>query len=73
MDKTLSSHLPTLHFECKVWFVQPRILDCVATAILITKASGLVWLCPMPTDHTQTLPSHPTLYGVSTDKEDALA
>ena len=35
--------------------------DCVVTAILITKAPGLVWLCPVPTQHTQTLPSHPTL------------
>ena len=30
-------------------------------AILIRKAPGLVWLCPVPTQHTQTLPSHPTL------------
>ena len=36
-------------------------LDCVATAILRTKAPGLIWLCPVPTQHTQTLPSHPTL------------
>ena len=36
-------------------------LDCVATAILITKVPGLVWLCLLPTQHTQTSPSHPTL------------
>ena len=61
MDKTLSNHYPTLHFERKLWFVQPRTLHCVATAILITKAPGLIWLCPVLTQHTQTLPSHPTL------------
>ena len=36
-------------------------LDCVATATLITKVPGLVWLFLVPTQHTQTLPSHPTL------------
>ena len=36
-------------------------LDFLATAILIMKTRGLVWLCPLPTQHTQTLPSHPTL------------
>ena len=30
----------------------PRTLECVATATLITKRPGLVWLCPMPTQHT---------------------
>ena len=29
--------------------------------MLIMKAPGLVWLCPVPTQQTQTLPSHPTL------------
>ena len=61
MDKTLSNHYPTLHFERKLKFVHPRTLDCVATAILITEAPGLIWLCPVLTQHTQTLPSHPTL------------
>ena len=33
----------------------------MATAILITKVPVLVWLCLVPTQHTQTLPSHPNL------------
>ena len=33
----------------------------MAAAILITKVTGLVWLCLVPTQHTQTLPSHPTI------------